>query len=513
MILKKYSSIFKYNSLIFIIILLSAFAVIGLQNCISLRPQSVHQWAQCDRASVALNFGTKTLNIFKPVTHNTENGTGITGMEFPFVNYVVGILYRIFGFHESIYRLLMSFIVILGLLSAYEISKIFIQSSIFSGLTVLIFSFSPVLIFYTPNFLSDAASLGFILIGWYFFLKLLKNYNPKYIIFIFLFCTLAGMIKISSLISTITIILILILDKLSFFKNSNVSKLLIVGGNKLIAYLLISISIVGAWYYYANWLSVTYNSDVFLLKSKITFSLSEIKEHLVFISNLWWLQYYPKLVFYFIAGSTIFMIIFWKKAPRFLSAICIILWLGNLSFAFLMLSQFRDHDYYIITLLPVIIFHIILFVNVILNIFQNKKLIGQSILTIILAGLALDGLIICKDNFTERYNPYSWMSSNVKYKSYFDLEAHLNNSGIPLDAEIISIIDDSPNISLYLMNRQGKSVAGYETDEDIDNKINSVTDKPCYIIINDENYLTRNIRGIQGKQPDVTEGGLLIFKK
>ena len=80
--------------------------VIGQQNILPLRPQSVHQWAQCDRASVAQHFLNNGFDIFHPQVNNLDNGSGITGMEFPFINYVVAILYKLFGVHEWIYRLL-----------------------------------------------------------------------------------------------------------------------------------------------------------------------------------------------------------------------------------------------------------------------------------------------------------------------------------------------------------------------------------------------------------------------
>ncbi|MBK7965050.1 MAG: hypothetical protein IPK10_07010 [Bacteroidetes bacterium] len=72
--------------------------VVGQQDIVPLRPQSVHQWAQCDRASVALNYYQEDMNFFLPRVHNLDNGSGITGLEFPFVNYAVAILYHILDF-------------------------------------------------------------------------------------------------------------------------------------------------------------------------------------------------------------------------------------------------------------------------------------------------------------------------------------------------------------------------------------------------------------------------------
>lgn len=61
------------------------------------RPDLTYLWRQSDTAAVARNFIEEDGNLFLPRVDVRGNLTGITGMEFPFYNYIVSLLYRVFG--------------------------------------------------------------------------------------------------------------------------------------------------------------------------------------------------------------------------------------------------------------------------------------------------------------------------------------------------------------------------------------------------------------------------------
>jgi hypothetical protein len=499
-----------WKRLLFFIFFICIYAFIGMYKTFPLRPQSVHQWAQCDRAAVAKLYGSITLDITEPQTFNIENGSGITGMEFPLVNYLVGILYRIFGFHEFIYRLVILIILLTGLFAAFEFSNWFSGNHYKSFLITSVFSLSPVLAFYTPNFLPDTVSLSFILIAWYYFLKFIQKNKIIYLILLIIFSLAGSLIKISSLISIIVMILLVLLNyKINFKEFQNVSRK---NQRIIIASLLVVVAIVFSWYYYANWLSKVNDSNVFLLRAKTTFVPNEIWDHIIFVKNLWWQQYYPKLLYYFILISSVFLLIYKKQANKMLTAITVLLWLGTLLFAFLMLSQFRDHDYYIITLLPVVFFQLLLFSETFIKVISPKTNKATIILNILLFALAINGILTCRSNFNFRYSEGSWMDSFSLYDSYFNLDDKLNSVGIKEHDVVISIVDDSPNISLYLMNRRGITISPQEDNNTIGNKINSFKSDNCYIILNDRSYLQRGIIEIETKPILAEINGLIIIK-
>jgi hypothetical protein len=76
-----------------------------------MRPSSVHQWRQAACLSLADNYYEGNWNLFEPSMHIqfSDNGTsGKSAGEFPLLYYIVAILWKIFGKHEFIFRLLIS---------------------------------------------------------------------------------------------------------------------------------------------------------------------------------------------------------------------------------------------------------------------------------------------------------------------------------------------------------------------------------------------------------------------
>ena len=157
--------------IIFSILLFASYLLLGFYKIVDKCPQSIHQWAQCDRASVAKNYLYYGFDFFHPRVHNIANGTGISGMEFPLVNLLAAITYKILGFNEFYYRLICLLILSAGLIAAFKLGYLIIGQSILAGFAVLLFFLSPILVFYTPNFLPEAPSLGLILIAWYKFFR------------------------------------------------------------------------------------------------------------------------------------------------------------------------------------------------------------------------------------------------------------------------------------------------------------------------------------------------------
>jgi hypothetical protein len=138
--------------LLFLLVLLLALTNIGVLKHISSPPSGPHQWAQCDRASVARKFSDLSLNIFLPHTHNIGNDSGIVGTEFPLVNWVAGVLYKVFGFHPVIYRLVVFLLFLLGMIASFRISLTFNSDRmIYALVPVILFAFSPYYVFIRPT--------------------------------------------------------------------------------------------------------------------------------------------------------------------------------------------------------------------------------------------------------------------------------------------------------------------------------------------------------------------------
>ena len=61
---------------------------VGIFKHIHERPAYIHISAQCQRASIALNYYKTDMNFFKPRIQRYIKGEGITGVEFPIIYYM-----------------------------------------------------------------------------------------------------------------------------------------------------------------------------------------------------------------------------------------------------------------------------------------------------------------------------------------------------------------------------------------------------------------------------------------
>ena len=436
----------QFNAIyVFIAALTLFYTLIGYPKIVFKRPQSIHQWAQCDRGSVALNFYQTGVDVLHPRTHNIENNSGISGMEFPLIQIVVAVLYRIFGFHEYLYRLVVFITFFTGVVFSFKLCRLFLHNDFLSAIPSFLIVSSPVLAYYALTFLPEAASLGLAFIAWYYFILQYKK-KEKHTGKIVIFSMISALIKITSLINPAIMFLLVIANTT---KEPFLTKL-----KNNAAFIVIPI-FVFTWYFYAKFLNEQYHSDVFNLSIKPGFSLSKLQSICNHVSNLWWWRFYPQKYFIVLILSSIIAIYFKKYVNRLLLRITILLYIFSMIFFILMAEQFRHHDYYIIPLMPVLLFHWILLIDVFSKIkIKNARLILIASSLFILAYNISDS----KDHLRTAYKKDSWKYGSVTFDAYFNIEKVLRSYHLNSQTGILSIYDYSPNISLYLMNQRGITV-------------------------------------------------------
>ena len=106
-------------NLYFIFLLLLFLIIYDYPSILFKRPQSVHHWRQSDCASIALNYYQTGMHFFQPQTHNLTSDNNTTGYcatsELPIGYYFIAILYKVFGYHDFIFRFVNTLIFLLGL--------------------------------------------------------------------------------------------------------------------------------------------------------------------------------------------------------------------------------------------------------------------------------------------------------------------------------------------------------------------------------------------------------------
>lgn len=498
---KGFTSIVSPNSkiipvLIFGILTLFIYYNVGVFDHIKDKPNSVHTWAQSDRASVAACYFNEDMNFFKPRIYNRSNGNnpGICGMEFPIINYTAAICYKVFGFQEMYYRLINFILLFGGLIAAFQLCNIFIKDVIISATIVWLFMMSHVLFFYSANFLPDTGSLGLVLISWYLFFRMGLKPGNRITFLFFIIISLACLIKVTSMVSLIAMVILIAARHFYFIQSDGIPKF---NRQILIGFVICLVSVF-AWYRYAAWLNDTYQNYFFIMKANTIASAVELRQILrqIYAGNF--IDYYPLLMKQLIAVSFGIFVISIFAQNRMLALVFILLLLGFAGFAFAMLKQFKDHDYYIIAMMPVVFF--LFLAN---GEFIKRKLKPGGIFYVVIISVLLVvvnmSMILCKKFYqNKRYGKGYYFISYWEYDRFTNMGPYLDSISVGRNDKVITYYDLTPNASLYLLNRKGTTVKYGDIG-----RLNSLisTNNFKYLIINDTARFTKELFSfLEGKK-------------
>jgi 4-amino-4-deoxy-L-arabinose transferase-like glycosyltransferase len=156
-----------------------------------------HNWRQSFTNTVARNFLEVDNNIFYPRAVIFGNNNGVLGTEFPFFNYLIYVISKIFGYAHWYGRLINLIISSIGIYFFYKIINKFLKPEIaFNSAIVLLCS---VWFMFSRKAMPDTFSISLVIIGIYFGLDFL--FRPKFISLILftLFASLGVLSKIPGL--------------------------------------------------------------------------------------------------------------------------------------------------------------------------------------------------------------------------------------------------------------------------------------------------------------------------
>lgn len=139
---------------------------------------SVHVWRQTQTQSTIINFYEGDMNIFKPQRNDRGDGDGVFKMEFPLMQWLVAILYRIFGNHILITRIAMLIIGFASVIGIYRFISTLFENEKMALIGAWTFSFSPCFYYYTINPMPDNLALCCSIWGLVFFFLWYRK--PKY---------------------------------------------------------------------------------------------------------------------------------------------------------------------------------------------------------------------------------------------------------------------------------------------------------------------------------------------
>ncbi len=125
-----------------------------------------HNWRQTTVTMVARNFLETDTNILYPRIDIAGEKTGITGMEFPVLNYLIYLLSLVFGYAHWYGRLINLVVSSIGLHYFYKLLRKYSdEKTAFYSTLVLLFS---IWLNYSRKIMPDTFSVSLLLIGFYY---------------------------------------------------------------------------------------------------------------------------------------------------------------------------------------------------------------------------------------------------------------------------------------------------------------------------------------------------------
>lgn len=376
--------------------------------------EMAHNWRQTTVNMVARNFLEVDPNIFFPRVDMAGELSGITGMEFPLLNYLIYLVSLVFGYEHWYGRLINLVVTTLGLWCFYDYLKRYFNPRIaFNTGMVLLFS---LFYYYSRKIMPDTFAISLIFMGLWFWRNYVRTNR--------LTALLAGFVLILfGVLSKLPSVVVLPFIWPLFFQASLSKKV------KISALLAIAGITSAAWYFYwVPFLEETYGYHHFFMGQTMGWTASFLAEN--WTKTLF--MFYNKAAGF--SGFVVFAAgLFFIRAKRSLS------WLIVLSSLVLFLafmlksgSKFTDHEYYIIPFIAMMAFAGSFFLS----------RLPKAAWAILLLIIAVEGIA------------RKWEDQFVKRSDYFiTMEDQISELIAP--SELVVINSDEYPTPLYFTHRKG----------------------------------------------------------
>lgn len=473
-------------------------------------PRGVHQSAQCDRASLAQNYYYGGLQLLYPEVNENRCIDGIVSCELPLTAYLSAILYKIFGYDEFWFRLLSYLFFSSGMFALFLLLKSRINEYV-SLILILMMQASPILMFYAANFLPDISALGLSFIALFIFIRKFLPHpflpplrGSKWDIIFVVSMSLAIASKTTSAIHFVSMLSVV---ALSYIRQLDLP---IINRKKALLNLVLCLIIPTLWFFWSRHLSMTHNSQYFMMRIPWSETYESYRTSwLIYLAN-WPQQTFSEPLIYIFFGLFFIPVFLKKHIQNGLWYLAILNFIGSLAFLFLMIEQFKYHDYYIICLFPSFALNWLILGDALSKLKSKFWWIKIAILACIIWAFSIQyngGNVNLRERYTE--GNY-WDQSHVKSERYDSLRLKLNDLGIDRNTCVASGYDPAPNNILYLLHLRGHRISKEHDSARMSHIIFGA--KPSILISNDT-ALDSRIRNMTEKLEILTsQSDIKVFR-
>ena len=441
-------------------------------------PVSTHQWRQADCLSIAKNYYEEGMHFFQPKIHYQGPIAGKAVSELPILNYTAAALWKVFGEHEFIYRLLEYLIYLTGIFMLFNTIGTYLRSWLLAFFAVFFLLTSPLLTYYSLNFIADVPALSISIISLCLFFRFYFN-QKNYLFYLALFTgTLAVLMKASALMPLGLLYFFTLLDLTRLNRYARTRELFSTWLFPALSVLL-SLSLIIGWYRWALAYNLNNTNTVFLLTVLPMWEMQEADIIATFkiLCNDLFPVFLNRPMFFLFFIVVFYIIGNFKKLSAFFKYAFVFSALYFIVYLLFFFQVFTVHDYYLNNLMIFPVIALMAFADLIVKggqIIPNRAfirlfLVVTFIFNCFFAAASYRNKMIEDDVLTQWY-PFISKDERKNAKYYFwdysnsirkleEIRPILRKHGIQREEQVLCIPDQSFNISLYFMDQKGHCIS------------------------------------------------------
>jgi len=193
----------------------------------------------------------------------------------------------------------------------------------------------------------------------------------------------------------------------------------------LVSSLILVVVLALSWIQYAKFLNEKYGLSVFLMQARPPENWNSIRETIYHVNDIWVNFYFYKPFYLIILLSILSIVFFFKKISQELLFITMGYFVGVLGFVYLMLLQFTNHDYYIITLVPVLFFILLSAFQILEKSNLNIKVTGT--ISVAFFVLIVFGIQYNRKHQEFRMDKHCWLNDWARFEDYQEVEPYVQS--------------------------------------------------------------------------------------
>ncbi len=437
-----------HNRIEFWIILFLIIRLIGITN----PPlEKGHNWRQTTGLMVARNYLEIDNNILYPRIDDNNGESGIIGMEFPVLNYLIYMVSVLFGYSHWYGRLINLIISSLGIYFFYKLTEKYFHKKLAFFATLILLS--SIWFAFSRKTMPDTFCISLFFIALYFGLNYLEKGDIKNLIIY----TIVGALGILSKIPAGIYLFIFTIPLLS-------RKVLLKRKIFFITLTIAILSIVYWWYFIWN-INLSSNFGTWYnLGKNLSVGFHETIQNLGLTFKRFYFSAFQGYLFFILLVVGIFFSI--KNKNRLMLGVFSLIFLAFIIYIFKSGFYFYHHNYYIIPFVPIMA----LVAAYPLTLIKNKKLFIAILLVGIIESIA-----------NQQHDFF------IKDKEKYKLELEQIADTFSDKDDLIAINGNHNPQQIYLTHRKGWNLKNEELKNDL--IIEKIKSKGCkYLVVNKNSF-------------------------